>query len=272
MRHFLYFNRLLPYLNPQNFFYNMRFAGVIVFILCSVGALAQDYIITSKADTLRGEVRILSYDQVERVQIEKDKKKEVFTALQVLSVFKDGAEYKPIRYDNRIILMQIIRSGYLSLFAFKIQGQNTYDGRFLTKLDGTSMEVPNIGFKKILSNYLNTCVEVSNKIKEGKFGRTEIDSIVDEFNKCMENATAVPMASGKNENDKTQAIDSFVKKVEAEKFDTKADALEMLNDIKSRASNNQNIPNYLLEGIKSSLGQVPALSKDLDELISLLKK
>lgn len=251
----------------------MRLAGIVVLFVCSYSAVAQDYIITAKADTLRGEVRILSYDQIDRVQIEKDKKKEVFTALQVLSVSKGGIEYKPVRFDNRIILMQVIRSGYLSLYAFKIQGQNTYDGRFIAKLAGTSMEVPNIGFKKILSNFLTDCAEVSNKVKEGELGRSEIATIVDEYNTCMETAsTNKEVATTPTENEKSKAVDDFIKKTEAENFDGKSDALEMLNDIKTRATNNQNIPNYLLEGIKSTLGQVPSLSKDLEELIALLKK
>jgi hypothetical protein len=118
---------------------------VFGFLLVSLVASAQpDFVITSRADTVFGEVRILSYDLIDRVQVEVAKKKESYTALQVLVIQKEGILYKPVKYENKIVFMQLLKPGYLSLYAFRIQGQSTYDGRFLVKLNGTSQELPNI--------------------------------------------------------------------------------------------------------------------------------
>jgi hypothetical protein len=59
-----------------------KYLLISVFFLTSYFAVAQaNYVVTLKADTLRGDVRILSYDNIDRVQVAKDGKKESFTAL-----------------------------------------------------------------------------------------------------------------------------------------------------------------------------------------------
>lgn len=242
-------------------------------VLVSFSAFSQtDFIVTSKADTLVGEVRILSYDLIERVQLERDKKKETYTALQVLSVNKDGKIYKPVKYQNRYVFMQLLKPGYLNLYGFKLEGQNTYDGRFLVKLNGTSQELPNIGFKKIMADFLGDCSAVANKIKEGDLVRTEIENIVDEYNTCMNSKSAPPATTPLSENDKTQALDDFTKKVEALDFESKGDAIELLKDIRNRVSKGEAIPNYLTEGLKGYVAKTPQLTADLETLLALLKK
>ncbi len=249
---------------------------LVVLMLLSYAATAQktNYLINSKADTLFGELRILSYDNIDRVQIEVGKKKETFTALQLLSINKDGQEYKPQQYDNRISLMKVLKQGYLSMYAFRLPNQTGYDGRMLAKLDGTSMEVPNLGFKKIISKYLEDCESVSALIKEGELGKKEIDKIIDDYNTCVATkpsstvvATPTPVV-----NEVTQAIESLIVKVETEEFSSKKDALDLLRDIQTKVGKNETIPNYLTEGLKSYLSSVPSLTDDLDALLDLLKK
>ncbi|MBL7873646.1 MAG: hypothetical protein JNM78_18655 [Cyclobacteriaceae bacterium] len=250
---------------------------VVVLMLLSYTAIAQktNYLVTSKADTLYGEMRILSYDQLDRVQLEVGKKKEMFTALQVLSINIDGQEYKPLRYDNKIVLMKVLKQGYLSIYSFRLPNQHGYDGRLLTKLDGTSIEVPNLGFKKILSNYLEDCESVSSLILSGDLKRNDMDKILEDYNLCVASRfskssvseTVPPVA-----NEITQSIESLIKKVEAEEFSSKKDALDLLRDIQAKVGKNETVPNYLSEGLKSYLKSMPAFSDDLEKLIGLLKK
>lgn len=248
-------------------------------LLVSLAASAQpDFVITSRADTVFGEVRILSYDLIDRVQVEVAKKKESYTALQVLAIQKEGILYKPVKYENKIVFMQLLKPGYLSLYAFRIQGQSTYDGRFLVKLNGTSQELPNIAFKKLLSGFLEDCESVSSQIKEGQLTRKDIDSIIDQYNLCMENKTISTLQAKPIEqpvpqvNEKTQAVAEFIKKVEAQEFESKTDALDLLKDIQIRAGKNEPIPNYLTEGLKTYLSKVPVLQDELNSLLTLLKK
>ncbi len=249
---------------------------LVVLMLFSYAATAQktNYLINSKADTLSGKLRILSYDQIDRVQLQVGKKKEMYTALQVLSIHMDGQEYKPMKYDSKIVLMKVLKQGYLSLYAFRLPNQNSYDGRMLVKLDGTSMEVPNLAFKKIMSKYLEDCEPVSSLIKNDELGKKEIDKIIDDYNTCVatKSSTVATETPPPVVNEVTQSIESLIKKAEAEEFPSKKDALDLLLDIQTKVGKNETIPNYLTEGLKSYLSSVPALSDDLNKLLELLKK
>lgn len=251
----------------------------LAFMLLSFSAGAQtNYLITSKADTLYGKIRILSYDVKDRVQIEMDnKKKLMFTALEVLTVEIDSQVYKPVQYERKVMLMKLLKPGYLSLYAFRLSDKNFYDGRFLVRLDGTSLEVPNIGFKKILGTFLEDCEAIANQVKNGDLVKKELDKIIDDYNLCVKevkNKVTSPVVTNPVvvENEKTSAIESLVKKIESEDFPSKKDALDLLRDIQAKASKNETIPNYLLEGLKSYLSSVPSVTEDLIMLLDLLKK
>jgi hypothetical protein len=245
----------------------------VVFLLLSVATQAQNnFLVTSKLDTIFGKPRILSYDLIDRVQIEVNKKKETFTALQVLSVTIDSQVYKPIQYENKILLMKMLKSGYLSLYAFRIENQNSFDGRFLTKLDGTSMEVPNLSFKRFMENFLKDCSSIVSKIKNGDFSKKELDKIVDEYNECIANANKDKVLPSSEVNEKSVAITTLIGKVEAQDFTSKKDALDLLRDIQSRVNKNESIPNYLTDGLKGYLAGVPVLTEDLNALLLLLQK
>ncbi len=250
---------------------------LVVLILFSFTVKAQtNYLVTSKADTLYGEVKVLTYDELDRAQINIDKKKKTFTALQVLSLNIEGQVYKPVQYDKSILFMKLLKSGYLSLYAYRLPNQNNYDGRFFMKLDGTTLEVPNLNFKRILSKYLEDCESISYKVKEGELGRKDLDQIIDDYNLCMSNKSSVALSAAAPpviiSNEGTKAIDAILKKAEGEDFPSKKDALDLLRDIKSKVEKNETVPNYLTEGLKSYLSSVPALSDDLEKLLSLLKK
>jgi len=250
----------------------------LAFMLLSNYAGAQtDYLITSKkADTLYGKIRIQSYNLIDRVQIETAGKKEMYTALEVLKVEIDSQVYRPIQFDKKIMLMKLLKPGYLSLYAFRIPDSNLYDGRFLVRLDGTSMEVPNIGFKKNLGKFLQDCEAIATQVKNGDLVKKELDKIIDDYNRCVKQTKNVPPPVAAEpaliQNAKISAIESLIKKIEAEDFTAKKDALDLLQDIQTKAAKNETIPNYLSEGLKTYLNSVPSLTEDLEKLLELLKK
>ncbi len=242
--------------------------------------LAQsDFVVTLKSDTVKGDVRILSYDQVDRVQIANKGKKELFSALDVLIVRIGGESYKSVQIDNSIRLMKILKSGYLSLYGFKLPNQSGYDGRYLVKLDGTSMEMPNLGFKKVMSGFLEECNGVSEKIKNGELGKSKIEEIIDLFNECVSQAKPVLVVAAEplttETSDKTmlkEAIQTLMTKIQEQDFSTREDALDILADIQSKVTKNENVSNYLIGGLQSALKDQSALSEDLDKVLALIKK
>lgn len=251
---------------------------MILLFQIGYGALAQaDYVVTLKSDTIIGDIRILSYDKLDRAQVSVKGKKELFTAVQVLILKKDNEFYKSIQIDNTIRFMKILKSGYLSYYAFRLPEKATYDGRYMVKMDGNNMELPNIGFKRIMAAYLEDCKELSEKVKNGEIGRTKIEEIIDQYNACVASPTpAVTVLEATPESTtvilQKVAIQNLKNKINEQDFNSKQDALDILGDIESKVNRNENVSNYLLDGLQSALKDQPALSEDLNKLIALLKK
>jgi len=250
---------------------------ILIFIYLPFLAWSQtDYVIKASGDTLKGKVKILSHDQIERVQISSAGLKTIFTGLQVRSVWTDNTVFRPLKYDNTVRFMRVIKNGYLSLYAFNVENQNTWSGLYLAKLDGTGMEVPNLSFKKSLAKYLSDCLDVSTRINKGDLNKRDLDRIVDLYNACLqtktEAATIKTAEPALINSENVLAVNNFITKVEAENFVTKKDALDLLRDIQSKVKKNEPVPNYLVEGLKSYLMEAPSLNNDLESLIVLLKK
>lgn len=250
---------------------------VLAFLALPFATRAQtDFVVKLTGDTLQGTVKILGHDQIERVQFQGAGAKLTLTGLQVRSVGKDGHVYKPMKYENSVRFMRVIKSGYLSLYAFNLDNQNTWNDQFLAKLDGTGLEVPNLSFKKILGKYLADCPDVVARIDQGDLTKRDLDRIVDLYNACLQTKTEIAAAKNAEapliDSEKVLAVKNMIAKVEKESFITKKDALDLLNDIQSKVKKNEPVPNYLTEGLKSYLVEAPSLSKDLESLLVLLKK
>src|SRR5689334_10142042 len=130
----------------------MRTFILLLLASTTVQVYAQsDYLVSLKSDTLRGEVKILTYDAMDRATVKVNGKKETFTAVQVRSLFIDSMTYTPVQFEKTIRFMRVLRPGYLTLYGYRLPNQNNYDSRLLVKMNGQKLDVPNIGFKKYLS-------------------------------------------------------------------------------------------------------------------------
>ena len=254
-----------------------RFALLFIGFLFTISlAGAQDYVVTLKSDTIRGTAKILSYEKLDKVEIRPDGKgkKLVFTALQARTVFYKGEIYHTVQLESvGLKYMKLIKKGYLSYYGFRLPNQVTYDGLYLRKLDGQGIEVPNLTFKKTLSEYLSDCEALKNKLKAGEYGKRDIEKIIDEYNQCKEQTKPIVAPATVMANDKTQAIDELLRKLDASAaFATKKDAQDILTDIRNKSARNESIPNYMLEGLKSNLNGQTELAEDLKKVLELLQK
>lgn len=240
-------------------------------LLISMPTVAQEYIVTLKGDTLKGDIQIHSYDLLDRVSVKSDGvKKKVFTALEVRSVFLDSAVHTAVQYENAIRLMRQIKVGYLSLYAFKIGNQNTFDGRLLVKMNGSRLEVPNIQFKKMLANYLGDCPATSEKISSGEFSRTEVGDLVDDYNNCIKEKNG-SKAAALNDSPASKAIEDLRTKVESSSLDGRKDIVDLLNTMNSKVRANEPVPGFLRDGLKSYLGDKKEFEEDLNKLLELIQ-
>jgi hypothetical protein len=244
-----------------------------VFIVSNTYAQS-DYALLANGDTLRGELKYSLFENLDRLQIQSNGKKTNYTALQVKGFSKDGEKYQSIKYDKAYRFMKVIKSGYLSLLAFNTTLSVSWDGQYLKKIDDGGMEVPNLGFKKFVSNYLSDCPTIQSKFEKGEFKKSELNNIIDFYNACIEakSSTLGTKKVSTANSEKNHSLNELIASVQADEFLTKKDALDVLNEIQNKISKNEVIPNFLFESLKSYLLDKPDLLKKAEDLILQLKK
>lgn len=232
----------------------------------------EGYLVTLQGDTLRGSIKIYSLDKtLEFVQIKSGKKKTAYSALQVRHLYLDGEHYSTQRNSEGYKFMKPIVSGYLSLYAFRPQGQMNYVGRQLVKLDGTSLEVPNLMFKSGVANFLSDCGQLSERIKEGELGKSDLDQIIGLYNDCLSKSTTEPEIA-EVPSEKMKRLAALKEKVESiDSFGSRSDALDIIKDISQKLRENKPIPNYQLDALKEMLGSEESLRTALEEFLASLQ-
>jgi hypothetical protein len=253
---------------------NFCIIHILLFLLLMLAyqcAGAQDFVLTTKGDTVKGTVKPLVYGPERKVQVTTaDKKKTIFPILQTRAYSFDGDLYHPIRTDKGYVFMKLIKAGYLSLYHFQIENQVAFDGQYLLKKDGQGLDVPNLTFKKGMVKFLSDCPEVAEKIDRGELTKKGLHQIVDEYNACVNQRTAdrdKTIVKRQEADKKMGAWDVLEDKVKAkETFEGKDDALEMIADIRSKIQRGEKIPKFLLDGLKNSLASAD-LSVELENAL-----
>ena len=244
---------------------------LIIILLVYKCADAQDFVITSKGDTLVGEVKPLFYGVDKKVQLTQEgKKKVVYPMFQVRSFVYRGEVYQPVKGPEGYTFMKLQKAGYLSLYSYQLPNQVTFDGLYLLKMDGKGTEVPNISFKKVMERFLSDCPTVAEKIDNGDLPKKELNKIIDEYNVCI-GANTVDhgkiIAEQASNKKVIGAWDVLEEKVKAEpEFEGKTNALDMIAEIKGKVSRSEKVPNFLVEGLKSTLTQ-ETLKADLENAL-----
>jgi hypothetical protein len=259
---------------------NMKLVQVCLILVCLMGyyfcEAQPEYVVTSKGDTILGKVKYLNFGVEKRVQVTtSDSKKSVFSILQAPSFFFDQELYHAVRNVNGYTYMKVLKYGYLSLYAFQQPNQLTWDGRYLLKRDGTGMEVPNISFKKLLKKFLADCPEVTARIESGEFSKTKLNEMVDGYNQCIDLNTKNQHQSIQLSKEQTDKISTWTQLENNIKnlatFESQANALEMIDDIKAKINKGEKIPNFLVEGLKDALKNQPTLQHSLEKALLEIK-
>ncbi len=233
----------------------------------------QDYLISIKGDTLYGEIKLLSSTSPEQVQLIQDKKRQNFHPLQAREFTLDGNTYRSVKNYDTYQFMILLKDGFLSLYAYKMDRQSTFDGRLLVKKDGSVLDLPNIGFKRKMAAFLSDCQPVVDKVEQSEFGRNDIELIITSYNDCLNEKTALsksPVLTSESKPSFDSAEILLVKLRQSQDFENKADAIAMVEDIKSKLQRNEKIPTYLQEGLKNILAKQESLQEPLENLISTL--
>jgi len=246
---------------------------LIVFMVAYQCSHAQsDYLVTTRGDTVRGELKLLFYGPEKKVQVKTEKDKTIYSILNTKSFYYQNEIHQPAKGPDGYVFMKLLKPGYLSLLAFQMDKATSYDGRFLLKADGNGIEVPNLGFKKQMSKFLSDCDAVSVKLDQDGYSKKDLEIIVDEYNKCITgktNEVQRAIATGRDTGTKTNSWDALAENIKQQPdFDGKATALEMTTDIKSRIQRGEKVPNFVVDGLKSTLAQQPDLKEALEKALS----
>jgi len=246
---------------------------LLLTILTVTWAQAPDRVITTKNDTLIGKVKILGYDVIDRIQVNTDKTKHQFTAVQVKAVQLDNQWYGPVRTDYGYRMMKLMISGFLSLYVGRAEHSLVYDVDYVVRRDGRTMQVPNLTFKKGMAEFLDDCEEVSEKIKNNKLSKKDLTQIINEFNDCKDHPPApADVADVVNANDsRLVALQALKSNIEKSNLPARTDALELLSDMTDKVRKGKTIANYQIESLKGMLKD-SGFQSDLDQLVTLLKK
>lgn len=255
---------------------------LLIILAASYGNTAHaqdDYVVTLKGDTLRGKVKYFAYEGVryagaktKYIQLTPENgKKSTHQVLQTVGFRMNGEIYHTIKYYDGYTFMKLIIGGYLSLYKYQMENQTSWDGPYLVKKDGSVLDVPNLGFKKRVSQFLADCPNVVNNIESGTLGKTELLKIVNDYNACTTPKTN-PAPSAKN-SPGSETWNSLTMEVKAlPDFDKKSDALEMIREIQNKVVNNETVPAFLIRGLKDALEHQSAIQEQLEKALATLAK
>ena len=246
----------------------------LLFMIVYQCAHAQDYVVTLKGDTIRGEVKQINFGPEKKVQVTREgKRKEIYTIVQTKNFVLKGEKYEPVRMEKGYVYMKVIKSGYLALYAYQLENQFSYDGTYFYKRDGQGMELPNLTFKKSMTRFLEDCPDVVSRIESGLLSRKDVGAIVDEYNACIASNTKAHQSTTTTNTEQTKKLnawDVLDEKVKAATFEGKADAIDMIKEIKSKISKSEKVPNFIIEGLKSAMTN-SGLNAELESALAEIK-
>lgn len=248
---------------------------VLILILIHLHARGQDYFVSTSSDTLRGEIRPMMFGPEKKVQVRTDDGKEVYSITQTKFFYVDGIGYYPVKGPNGYTFMQLLKPGYLSMYRFQPQNSNVFTGTYLRKADGSGIELPNIGFKKQMTEFLSDCADISARIESGELKKSDIETIIEGYNACISQRTQEVRQEIKVYTESKSVLtlwnelESAIKK---DDFDNRETALEMVADIQNRVGRNEKVPNFIIQGLKDALGGRPSLAEALERALAALER
>lgn len=253
----------------------MRSLLLSLIVLCSFAANAQDYVVTIQKDTLYGEVEVLLPDEFyEEVSISVNGDKQRIKSYQLLEVFSDSSIYHPAKIQNKYRLLKLIEGGYLSLYLYRADQTYDFNTYYLLKSTTEGMIVPNISFRKRVTEFLSDCDEVVTKLDDKTYKKNDLVEIIKDYNICLEKYTQNKFDNSApvlQEEDRSALalITSIEHKIKSEGND---ELETLLGDIKQKVKSGSTVPSYLISALKEQTSALEGLKEEVDQLLQALSK
>ncbi|MDZ4715148.1 MAG: hypothetical protein SH819_06720 [Cytophagales bacterium] len=249
----------------------MKVALASLLVISGYLSAAQDYVVTLKQDTVRGRVTITPFAAIDKIFISGDTRKSNFTALTVSAVVLDGATYNPVHVPDGYRLLKLVKPGLLSLYLGRLGPGQLYEVPILVKKTGQALEVPNLRFKKHVSDFLADCPTLKLTIDEEDLGKRDINRIIDEYNSCLERQTRNSFAADGPKNATLRGLSEFQEKLRKDSL-LSSNMTDILEDIRTKVKEGKAIPNYLSESVRAMLKDHPLYLHEFNTILESEKK
>ncbi|MFM7195472.1 MAG: hypothetical protein ACKOYP_11940 [Bacteroidota bacterium] len=249
---------------------------LVILMLIATSAHAQssdDFVVTTKGDTLRGKVTLLAFEKIDQVQIRTDKKT-ILTALQVRMVRYNKDTYRPVTYDYKLRFMKVLRDGYLSVLAYQTTPTNSsWDGILLMKADGAMMENPRLSFRKAMPEFLNDPL-LSDSLESGLLTRNDLYHVVDQYNRHIKINTLARMrevvARAAADKSLMTLLGKMMLDAQSLPDGPRTEIQDIVEDIKWKAGNGLKVHPYMINALRSATAASPGLSANAIEIVNSL--
>jgi len=246
-----------------------KFYTIILICILSVSNIvAQDTLFTKRGETFVGKVMLYkNRHQQEQIDMKIDKKKRSFRIVEVDKYIQEGELYKSIFALSAYKIGKVVTEGdFVSQYLYMPTGYGKrapFSQKILVKTGGNYLDLPkSLGFTKSVSEFLSDCPDVAQKVADSTLGKKDINKILSEYNACMANQKE----NGINLESFKGKLEVFrLKLQESRLVENKKAIRSMLKDYESKHDADEEIPEYLINGIADAV-------KDDLELTSIFKE
>lgn len=236
----------------------MKKFSVILFLLSSLVASAQDRLTLSSGETLEGRIEVLlPAVKYEEVLFEKDEKKTRYKAHEIVNFTQDDKEFRTVKFGDKYRIMEVEVDGYLSLLKFRSASTYAFNAQLFKKLGGEGIEIPNFMFKKSMASFLEDCPSVKEAIEAGVYRKSDLELLAKDYNTCIQQKTddkyvlRNTQESPKNEKLSTPLIDEIQNLSRQAEQQNDIELANMLKDVISKMENGATIPSYLKNALSN---------------------
>lgn len=253
----------------------MRILFFSILVLFTTASYAQDYVITVQKDTIYGDVEILLPDQFnEELSVTVDGDKKRLKSFQILEAYTDSTIYHPAKVQNKYRILELIEGGYLSLYLYRADESYDFNTSYLLKSTTEGMIVPNISFRKRVTDFVSECPEVVAKLEDKTYKKNDLGQIVKDYNICLEQQTQKKFSEQDptiNESDKSTL--NLVLGIQQKLNSSADDELNtLLNDIKQKVKSGGAVPGYLISALKEQTKSIDSIKNEVEQLLKALSK
>lgn len=229
-------------------------------------------VVTPAGRTLQGEVIIdLATSGHESITLKNEDGKKRMMAYEFLSLAKDGEKYVPVKYGEKYRLMKVRSEGYLSLYYFRYEESYEFGTPYLYKRDGAGTEIPNLGFRKRLSDFLSECPAVAESVKAGAYKKSEPEHIIADFNACITKKTQDTKARASENINLWHPALKLIALVRSKVDPENEELMTLLADIEAKIVKGSPVPGYLKNALIRQTSDRVDLKKDVAELLERLQ-